>query len=318
MKAMRVICGTANPPLGDAVVGHIGVGSGRCALERSPDGEVRATVENVAACDVYVVQPTSPPVAEHLFELLLLLDACRRAGASRVTAVVPYFGYARQDRRTADGEAIGARVAAEAIARAGADRMIVVDPHTPVLEAMCAIPVEVLTAVPLLAHELAPALIGHGVVVAPDLGAGERAEHFASAMRASVAVVRKHRESETSVKALDLLGDVAGCPVALVDDMINTGATIEAAARLVRYHAHDIVAAATHGPLIAGVASRLHRLGLRRIVVTDSVLHREELGAIEVCSIAPLLAEAVLRQHHASPWTAMQRLSAWGAGPERG
>ncbi len=297
MSAVRIIRGSANPPLSDAVVARIRAGSANCVLQRSADGERRVVVEDVAGADVYIVQPTSPPVAEHTVELLLLLDACRRAGAGRITAVVPYFGYARQDRRTVAGEAVGARVVVEAIAHAGADRMIVVDPHSPGFEAICPIPVEVLTAVPLLAHELVSAMIGRGVVVAPDLAAGARAEEFASVLDASVAVVRKHRISDTSVRALDLLGEVSGRPVALVDDMICTGATIEAAARLVRYTAADTLAAATHGPLVQGATARLHELGLRRIVVTDSVLHSEETGQVEVFSIAPLLAETITCLH---------------------
>ncbi|MBF6145900.1 ribose-phosphate diphosphokinase [Nocardia nova] len=297
MSTLRIIRGSANPPLADAVVARIGGDSHECCdSQPMAGGERRVVVADISGDDVYIVQPTSPPVGEHMVELLLLLDACRRAGAGRITAVIPYFGYARQDRGTA-GEAIGARVAAEAIAHAGADRLVVVDPHTPALEAICPVPVEILTAVPLLASELEPAMIGRGVVVAPDLGAGERAEHFAAALRTSVAVVRKHRLSDTSVRALDLLGEVSGCPVALVDDMICTGATIEAAAHLVRYQAADTLVAATHGPLSDGAAARLHELGLRRIVVTDSVFHDAEAGKIEVCSIAPLLADAIIGLH---------------------
>ncbi|AHH18312.1 putative ribose-phosphate pyrophosphokinase [Nocardia nova SH22a] len=297
MSSIRILRGSANPPLADAVAERVGAGGGGCEVQRWADGERQVVVDDVTGHDVYIVQPTSPPVAEHTIELLLMLDACLRAGAHRITAVVPYFGYARQDHSTVAGEALGARVAAEAIAHAGADRLIVVDPHSPTLEAICPIPVEVLTAVPLLADELAPALIGRGVVIAPDLAAGERAEHFASILRASVAVVRKHRLSDTSVRALDLLGEITGRPVALVDDMIRTGATIEAAARLVRHQATDTLAAATHGPLAEGAAARLHELGLRRIVVTDSVFHAEETGQIDVRSIAPLLAETIIRMH---------------------
>ncbi|MFF0455790.1 ribose-phosphate diphosphokinase [Nocardia africana] len=298
MSALRIIRGSANPPLADAVVARVGGQSPECCdAQPTAGGERRVVVADVSGDDVYIVQPTSPPVGEHMVELLLLIDACRRAGADRITAVLPYFGYARQDRGTVAGEAIGVRVAAEAIAHAGADRLVVVDPHTPALEAICPIPVEILTAVPLLASELEPAMIGRGVAVAPDLGAGERAERFAAALRASVAVVRKHRMSDTRVRALDLLGDVTGCPVALVDDMICTGATIEAAAHLVRYQASDTLVAATHGPLSDGAAARLHELGLRRIVVTDSVFHDADTGKIEVCSIAPLLADAIIRLH---------------------
>jgi len=131
---LRIVSGSANPGLAGAVANHLGVESDGCTLERYPDGELRPMVENVCGADIYVVQPTAPPVNDHLVELLLLLDACRRARAARVTAVMPYFGYARQDRRTAAGQALGSRVVADAIAAAGADRLVVVDPHTPGLE----------------------------------------------------------------------------------------------------------------------------------------------------------------------------------------
>jgi ribose-phosphate pyrophosphokinase len=148
-EVLRVVAGSANPGLGAAVANHLGIESDGCRLARFPDGELRPAIENICGADVYVIQPTVPPVNEHIIELLLLLDACRRSRAARVTAVVPYFGYARQDRRTAAGQALGSTVIADAIA-AGADRLVVIDPHTPALEAQCRIPVETLTAVPTL------------------------------------------------------------------------------------------------------------------------------------------------------------------------
>jgi len=191
---LRIVSGSANPGLAGAVANHLGVESDGCTLERYPDGELRPMVENVCGADIYVVQPTAPPVNDHLVELLLLLDACRRARAARVTAVMPYFGYARQDRRTAAGQALGSRVVADAIAAAGADRLVVVDPHTPGLEAQCPIPVETLTAVPTLCAELAAELPEGSVVVAPDLGAVKLAEQYAAVLHSPVAVVRKQRE----------------------------------------------------------------------------------------------------------------------------
>ena len=184
-------------------------------MERYPDGEVRPIVENVCGADVYVIQPTAPPVNEHLVELLLL-DACRWARAARVAAVVPYFGYARQDRRTAPGQALGVTVAADAIAAAGADRLVVVDPHTPTLEAQCRIPVETLSAVDALSGELASDLPHGAAVVAPDLGAVKLAERYASVLHGLVVVVRKQRESGSAVSALDIAGDVGGRPTVIM------------------------------------------------------------------------------------------------------
>ena len=251
-----------------------------------------------------MIQPTGPPVSDHLVELLLLLDACRRGGAGRITAVLPYFGYARQDRRSQAGEAVGARVVADALAASGAQRLVVVDPHTAALEAMCGIPVEMLTAVPALAGALAPLVPGDAVVVAPDLGAVKLAEHYASLLHRPVAVVRKTRMTGATVRAEEIAGDVAGRPAVVVDDMISTGATIEAAARVLLAHggAPAIVVAATHGLLVAGAAGRLGRLPVQCTVTTDS-LPRGHPPALplQVESIAPLLADAISRMHHEQP-----------------
>lgn len=300
---LRIVSGSANPRLAGAVANHLGVEFDGCTLDRYPDGELRPTVENVCGADVYVVQPTAPPVNEHIIELLLLLDACRRARAARVTAVVPYFGYARQDRRTAAGQAIGSTVVADAIAAAGADRLVVVDPHTPGLEAQCRIPVETLTAVPTLSHQLAAELPDAAVVVAPDLGAVKLAEQYAAVLHGSVAVVRKQRESGATVSALDIAGEVHGRPAVIIDDMITTGATIEAAVGLLRLRgaAPDIVVAATHGLLVHAAASCLRDLGLRRVLVTDTVAPRDAGTVIQVCSIAPTLAEAIACLHNDTP-----------------
>ena len=244
-----------------------------CEVERFPDGELRPVVVSVRGEDVYVVQPTGPPVNEHLVELLLVLDACRRAGADRVTAVVPYFGYARQDRRARTGEAVGARVVADALVSAGAQRLVVVDPHTAALEAMCSVPVEMLGAAPVLARALESTIAEDAVVVAPDLGAVKLAERFAALLGRSVAVVRKTRVSGTSVRAEELVGDVRGCAAVIVDDMISTGGTIEAAARVLHsLGARDgIVVAATHGLLVGPACDRLVTVGLQRLLVTDSL-----------------------------------------------
>jgi ribose-phosphate pyrophosphokinase len=268
-----------------------------CEVERFPDGELRPVIENVRGDDVYVVEPTGPPVSENVVELLLLLDACRRAGAGRLTAVVPYFGYARQDRRSKAGEAVGARVIADALVSAGAQRLVIVDPHTAALEAMCSVPVEMLTAVPVLARAISRDLAEDAVVVAPDLGAVKLAERYAALVGRQVAVVRKTRVSGAAVRAEELVGQVEGRSALIVDDMISTGSTIEAAARVLRAHGAtgDIVVAATHGLLVAPAAARLAALA-SRLVVTDSLpcTDQHELR-IEIRSIAALLADAIGR-----------------------
>ena len=226
--------------------------------------------------DVFVFRSTGPPVNEHVVELLLLLDACRRAGADRITAVVPYFGYARQDRRSNPGEAVGSRVLADAVASSGADRLLVVDPHTAALDA---------------------------IIVAPDLGAVKLAERYASLLRRRpVAVVRKTRVSGEEVQAQELMGDVRGRPAVIVDDMISTGRTIEAAMQVLESHdaASDPSIVATHGPLVAGAMERIARLGPSGVYLTDT-LPVEEAEKLRVCTVSALLADAVDRLTHDRP-----------------
>jgi ribose-phosphate pyrophosphokinase len=273
-------------------------------VERFPDGELRPHMPGIRGDDVFLVQPTGPPVNDRLVELLLLIDACRRAGAGRVTAVVPYFGYARQDRRNRDGQAIGARVVAAAIASAGANRLMVIDPHTTVLEAMFAIPVETLTAVSVIADELLSFVTPDTVVVAPDLGAVKLAERYASLLGLPVVIVRKTRLTGTTVRAEELVGQVGGRPAIVVDDMISTGATIEAAVRLLLDNdtRPDVVVAATHGLFVGEAVERLSKLPLRRLVVTDTLGEIESHALpVEVTSIAPLLAAAIGRLHDDEP-----------------
>jgi ribose-phosphate pyrophosphokinase len=297
--AIRVVPGTANAPLAAAVAATLDTEPVLCEVERFPDGELRPAVAEVRGEDVYVVQPTGPPVNDHVIELLLLLDACRRAGADRVTAVIPYFGYARQDRRGAAGEAVGARVIADALAGAGADRLIVIDPHTAVLEAMCSIPVEMLTAVPVLAAALDAIVADPAVVIAPDLGAVKLAERYAARLGGRpVAVVRKIRTSGETVTAHALVGDVAGRAPVIIDDMISTGATIEAATVVALAHgaASDVVVAATHGLLVGAAMARMSSAGATRVLVTDT-LARPSTPGLEVCSVAALLSDVIGRLH---------------------
>lgn len=299
---VRVVSGTANEPLGAAVAQHLGVALTQCDVVRFPDGELRPAVSEIRGGDVYVVQPTGPSVNDQLVELLLLLDACRRAGADRVTAVVPYYGYARQDRRTTAGEAVGARVVADALAAVGADRLVVVDPHTTALESMSARPVEMLTAVPVLTEVLRPDLDESAVVVAPDLGAVKLAERYATSLRRTVAVVRKTRLDGATVEAQELVGDVESRPTVIVDDMISTGGTIEAAIDVVRQAGglDDVTVVATHGVLVDGALERMSARGLRRLVITDT-LDIPPAPRLEVSSVGGLLADAVDRLHNDQP-----------------
>ena len=296
--APQIVAGSANRALAELVAAERGGELVPSSLERFPDGELCPNVGDLRGADVYVIQSTGPPVSENLTELLLLLDACRRTGARRITAVVPYFGYARQDRRSRAGEAVGARVATDVIAAAGADRLVVIDPHPPDLEAMCPIPVETLTAVPAVAHALGLLAGAAQVVVAPDLGAVKLAERFAALLGLPVAIVRKVRTSGVVVRAEELVGEVARRNTLIVDDMISTGATIEAAAGLLLdSHAepHPVVAT-IHGLFVGPAMERLHRLQPTALLTTDTVV-RAPGSALHLCSVARLLAEAIDRLH---------------------
>jgi ribose-phosphate pyrophosphokinase len=303
-----VLAGSGNPALAQAVAHALGQPLGRAYTEAFPDGELHVELgDTVSGRDVYVVQPTGPPVEAHLFELLLLGDACRRAGAAELTAVIPYFGYARQDRRATGREALGARVAADVIAAAGFTRVVAVDLHNAAIEGCFTMPLEHQSAVGLLAETLAEEVTDETVVVAPDLGAAKMAERYARLFHRPVAIVHKTRLSGSEVRVHAVVGEVAGRAPILVDDMISTGATIEAAAwaLLDAGCRPRLVVAATHLLFVGGAAERLGRLPIARLAGTDSVVTPDHAARvlssaappITRVSIAPLVAETIVRLH---------------------
>jgi ribose-phosphate pyrophosphokinase len=254
----------------------------------------------VRNADVYLLQPTAPPIEAHLFELLLMADACRRAGAARVTAVIPYFGYARQDRRVSGREAVGARVVAEMVRTAGIDRVVAIDLHTTALEGAFAVPLEHLTAMPLLSEALSPPYRARGVVVAPDAGAAKLAERWARALNLPVAIVHKTRLGGQEVRTYGLAGNVRDRAPLIVDDMISTGGTLAGAitAALEAGAVPDVVVAISHGLFVGPAAERLAGLPIRQLLLTDTVGAAAPAGiAAQVISIVPLLADAIGRLH---------------------
>lgn len=301
MADLTVFSGSAQPALAGAVARALDRPLGERLLERFPDGECHVQVRaSVRGHDVYVVQPTGPPVEANLLELLLLADACRRAGAARLTAVVPYFGYARQDRRATGREPVGARLIADLIHAAGIDRVVAVDLHSPALEGFFSLPLEHLTAVPLLAEALRAPKLENCVIVAPDLGAARLADRYAHLLGFPVAIVHKTRISGREVAVRGVTGDVAGRRPVIVDDMISTGGTVEAAAgALVAAGSLPVdTVVATHGLFSGDAAERLGAIGARRVIVTDSVAPPPDLRlSLEVVSIAPMLARAIQNLH---------------------
>lgn len=300
-----LLAGSANRRLASGIAQALGTDLAACALERFPDGELHVQVtDGVRGADVFVIEPTGPPVDEHLVELALLVDAAWRAGAARLTAVVPYFGYARQDRRSRAGEALGARVAAALLAGVHVDRLLVVDPHSAALEPMSPVRVEAVSAVPDLAAVLRPLIGSEAVLVAPDLGAVKLAERYAIELELPIVVVRKQRMAGDVVRAMDVIGELRDRAPVIVDDMISSGATIQAAVDAVMETCRDteVLVAATHGLFVGSAYARLARLPLRGVLVTDSVAAPGEApDCVQTVSIGHLLAEAIRRLHEDEP-----------------
>jgi ribose-phosphate pyrophosphokinase len=294
-----LLAGTANPPLAAAIAECLGVPLADREASRFPDGEMHVEIgTSVRGCDVYLIQPTGPTAEEHIFQLLLLADACRRAGSARLTAVVPYFGYARQDRRATGREPVGARVVADLFATVGIGRTVAVDLHAP-LEGVFGRPLEHLTAIPVLAERLRAVGTAGRVVVAADLGASKLAERYARLLDLPVAFVHKRRLSGEEVTVRDVTGEVKDRLPLVVDDMITTGGTVEAAVRAVLGAGArpEVVVAATHGLLVGKAVERLAALPVKRVVTSDSVLSSPGSLPIERVSLASLLAEAISRLH---------------------
>jgi ribose-phosphate pyrophosphokinase len=302
-----LLAGSSNPRLAGAIAAELDVPLGDCHVERFPDGELRVDVrEPLRRRAVYIVQSTAPPVAEHLLELLLLADACWRGGAARITAVIPYFGYARQDRRSQAGESLGSALVAEALGASGIDQCMVVDLHSPAIEGSFEVPVVQLSAIPALIERLQPAPRRRRVIVAPDLGAAKLAERYGKVLGLPVALVHKRRLTGSTVAAGGLVGEVRASSPIIVDDMISTGGTIEAAVNAVLEAgaSEDIVVVATHALLVGDAVARLSVLPIRRLLITDSVARPGRVVPprvpfrMEVASLAALLAEEIRRMEH--------------------
>ena len=301
---LAIFSGSSNVTLARALADTLGVSLGTRLLTRSPDGVLRAEVqENVRARDVFLVQPTGPPLDQNLMELLFLADACRRSGANQVTAIMPYFGYARQDHSAGGRQAVGARLTADLLKTAGVGRMVIVDLHARSLESAFGIGLEHLSAVGLLCQAVGspPA---NGVLVAADMGAFRLAERYARELKLPIAIVGKVRVSDEEVMARSLIGDVGGRTPIIIDDIIITGATIEAAINAVVAAGAlpNATVVASHGLFVGSAVERLAALPIARLLVTDSVeISTQPKLPIEVVSIVPLLGQAISRLHAGEP-----------------
>lgn len=296
---LAIVGGSSHPGLPGRIGETLGVDLVDVRSKRFPDGELDVSVDPaVRGCDVYVVQSLGPPVNEHLIELLLLGDACRRANARRLTAVIPYLGYARKDRRTSPGDAVGLAVVADLLGPSRIDRAVLVDPHVTQVDSIFRVPLEVVSGMQPIAEELKGDIAGEAVVVAPDLGAVALAERYARALGIEeMSVVRKTRVSGSDVSVTGLVGDSVGGSAIIVDDMISTGGTIAAAVRILREQGSPerIVVAATHGVFVEGAVDALLSLQIERLVVSDSLPNTDLPAEVTVVGLARSLADTILR-----------------------
>ncbi|MCL5043911.1 MAG: ribose-phosphate pyrophosphokinase [Deltaproteobacteria bacterium] len=301
---LEIFSGNANPALAREVCANLGVRMAEAEVGRFPDGEVMVEVrENVRGGDCFVVQSICHPPNDSLMELLLLLDALRRASAKRTTAVIPYFGYSRQDRKVAPRVPISAKLVADLITTAGAARVLTVDLHAGQIQGFFNIPVDNLYALPVLIGYLRKRLEGQRVtVVAPDAGGVERARAFAGRLNATLAIIDKRRRRASEVAEMQLVGDVRDSTALLVDDMVDTAGTLTEAAKVIyEAGAGAVLACATHPILSDPACERLANSGIKEVVTTNTVPLRSkvqaELQKIRVISVGGLIAEAVRRIH---------------------
>ena len=297
---LKLISGSAHPALAERVARELKTSLTPLELGRFPDGEVQLRVaESVRGADVYVIQPTSPPVDEHLMELLLLADALRRSSVERINAVIPYFGYARQDKQTRGREPISAKVVADLIERVGVHRVIAVDLHAPQIQGFFNIPVDHLSAVRLFAEYLVrEGLTENAVVVSPDAGRAEEARRLSEILELPMAMLAKRRTGPTETQVTYVIGEVRGLRPILIDDIVSTGGTIRRGVEaLVAAGARpEAVVMATHPVLVGRARENLAHPAIARVVFTDTIPLAENPG-YDVLSTAPLLAEAIRRVH---------------------
>jgi len=297
---MILLTGTAHPQLARAIADYIGVPLGDATVSTFPDGETFVKInENIRGRDVFIIQPTCPPTNQNLMELLILVDAARRASAARITAVIPFFGYARQDRKDQPRVPITAKLVANLIVAAGVNRLLTMDLHAQQLQGFFDIPVDHLYALPVMIRRLREKQIADLVVVSPDVGGVKMASAYAQALGAGLAIVVKRRISATETEAQHVIGKVEGKNVLLVDDMTETAGTLVGAAKILRAAgAKDIYAMVSHAVLTELAAERLRGSEIKELMATDSVPMPEWKGCpLAVCSVAELLGEGIKRIH---------------------
>ena len=303
---LRVFSGNAHPALAENIAHHLDRPLGRVHCTRFADGEIRVKIEESArGMDVFIVQPTCAPVNDSLMELLILVDAFRRASAKRITLVIPYYGYSRQDKKVKPREPVTARLVADLITTAGAQRVLAVDLHAGQIQGFFQLPLDHLYAGPLLATYFAEKgfLDGDTVVVSPDVGGVGRARGMAEMLHAPIAMIVKRRPEPNKVEIMEIIGDVRGKTCVMVDDMIDTGgSTVVGACALMERGARRVFACCTHAVLSGAAMDRIEESPISELVITDTIpfatSKSERSTKTSVISVAPLLANAIFRIHH--------------------
>ncbi|MBI3291833.1 MAG: ribose-phosphate pyrophosphokinase [Elusimicrobia bacterium] len=306
MAELKIFAGNASRALAAAIAKTVGSRLGDVHVGRFADGETEVKIrENVRGTDCFVIQSTCPPVNEHVMELLILIDALSRASAYRITAVIPYYGYGRQDRKAEPRVPITAKLVANLLTAAGADRILSMDLHAGQIQGFFDIPVDHLYATPVFLEYFKQKRLEDVVVVAPDAGGVERARAFAKRMGSDLAITDKRRPRPNEAVVMRIIGDVKGKTAVILDDLIDTGGTlVKVAAALKKKGAIRILAACSHGVLSSDAGSRIHASGLEEMIITDSIPltgvgggQKKNLSKVRVLSIAKLLGEAILRIH---------------------
>ncbi|MBN9042693.1 MAG: phosphoribosylpyrophosphate synthetase [Rhizobiales bacterium 62-47] len=299
--SIKLVAGNSNPALAQQIASVLGLSLTKASVRRFADGEVFVEIqENVRGADVFIIQSTSAPANDHLMELLIITDALRRASARRITAVVPYFGYARQDRKVGSRSPISAKLVANLITNAGADRVLTLDLHAGQIQGFFDIPTDNLYASPVMVRDIREQFdLTNLMVVSPDVGGVVRARGLAKRINAPLAIIDKRRERAGESEVMNVIGDVAGFTCILIDDIVDSGGTlVNAADALLANGAKEVYAYITHGVLSGGATARITGSRLKELVITDSIQATEAITAaknIRVLSIATLIGEAIAR-----------------------
>ncbi|MBI3592493.1 MAG: ribose-phosphate pyrophosphokinase [Nitrospirae bacterium] len=302
---IKLLTGNANRPLAVKVSEQLGTPLTDTSVTRFSDGEIMVQInENIRGCDVFIIQPTCSPVNQNIMELLLITDALKRASANRITAVIPYYGYARQDRKVQPRVPISSKLVADLLTAAGTNRVLTIDLHAAQIQGFFNIPVDHLYAAPVLLDYIRKCRFENLSIVSPDAGGVERARAFAKRLNASLAIVDKRREAANVSKVMNVIGDVKGRDVILLDDMIDTAGTITQAARALKDNgARKVLAACSHAVLSGPAIERINDSALEEVITTDTIPLDDKVSAcskLKVLSVSRLLAEAIKRIHEES------------------